>query len=188
MSRSRPFAILLGSTALLAALTGCSLSGGAPSGGSSDGPTNGPSAAASANAGAASPAMTAVPANCPSASEVSSDLGISVTGDGSDASSGCFYLLAGSARPAVSINFALTPGLTPDAALAKLKSEEPTTSAFQSVSGVGDAAYYDTPSTGGGTGSYLVVLSGQVSFHIVVTTVISSAKYSTLANHIIAGT
>lgn len=131
--------------------------------------------------------MTAVPTACPDQGEVSSDLGLSVTGGGADASSGCVYESAGNTLPAVSINFALTPGLTPDAAVAKLKSEEPTTSAFGPVSGVGDAAYYDTPPIDSGTSSYLVVLSGQVSFHIVVTSVISSAKFSTLANHIIHG-
>jgi hypothetical protein len=131
--------------------------------------------------------MTALPTACPDQGEVSSDLGLSVTGGDGAASTGCVYFSAGHQSPIVSINFALTPGLTPDAAVAKLKSEEPTTPAFGPVSGVGDAAYYDTPATDGSTGSYLVVLSGQVSFHIVVTTVISSAKYSTLANHIIAG-
>ena len=181
MSPSRQLTILLGSAAVLAAPAGCSLSGGGASGGSS----GSPSAASSTPAKAAE--MTAIPASCPDQAEVSSDLGLSLTGGGADASSGCVYMSAGHTLPAVSINFALTPGLTPDAAVAKLKSEEPTTPAFGPVSGVGDAAYYDTPAGDGDTGSYLVVLSGPVSFHIVVTTVISKDKFSTLANHIIAG-
>jgi len=186
MSPSRQLVVLLGSAVMLAALSGCSLAGGTPSAGSSGGAPNGPSAAASSGAGASTAGMTAVPAACPDQAEVSSDLGLSLTGGGDDASSGCVYYSAGHTPPIVSINFALTPGLTPGAALAKLKSEEATTSAFGPVSGVGDAAYYDTPPIAGGTSSYLVVLSGAVSFHIVVTSVISSAKFSALANHIIA--
>jgi hypothetical protein len=182
MSPSRPLIVLLASAAVLASLSACSLAGGAASGGAS----NGPSAAPSSGAGASTAGMTAVPTACPDQVEVSSDLGLSVTGGGADASSGCVYESAGHTLPAVSINFALTPGLTPDAAVAKLKSEEPTTSAFGPVSGVGDAAYYDTPPIDSGTSSYLVVLSGPVSFHIVVTSVIPSAKLATLAKHIIA--
>ena len=181
MSRSRSLLILLGSVAVLAALAGCSVSGGGTGGAS-----GGPSAAASSPAHTAG--MTAVPTACPAESEVSSDLGISVTGGGPDASSGCVYFSAGHQSPIVSINFASTPGLTKDAAVAKLKSEEPTTAAFGPVSDVGDAAFYDMPPLdGGGTGSYIVVLSGSVSFHVVVTTVIAKDKYATLANHIIAG-
>jgi hypothetical protein len=131
--------------------------------------------------------MTAIPAACPDQAEVSSDLGLSVTGGGADASSGCLYFSAGGRPPGVSINFGLTAGLTPDAAVAKLKSEEPTSPAFGPVPGVGDAAYYDTLANDSGPGSYLVVLSGQVGFHIVVTTVISKDKYSALANDIITG-
>lgn len=186
MSPSRPVIVLLASAAVLASLSGCSLAGGAASGGASGGASNGPSAAPSSGAGASTAGMTAVPAACPDQAEVSSDLGLSVTGGGADASSGCVYESAGNTLPAVSINFALAPGLTPDAALAKLKSEEPTTPAFGPVSGVGDAAYYDTPPIDSGTSSFLVVLSGPVTFHVVVTSVISSAKFSTLANHIIA--
>jgi len=189
MSSSRHLMLALGTAALLAALSGCSAAGGDGSGGPS-GPATGnssasPGAGASPSGGAAAPGMTAVPTACPDPAEVSTDLGLSVTGGDGDASSGCVYSSAG--RPAISINFALTPGLTPAAALAKLKSEEPTTSAFATLSGVGDAAYYDTPATAGVTGSYLVVLSGQVSFHIVVTSVISAPRLSALANHIIAG-
>lgn len=185
MFRSRSLVVLLGSAAVIAALAGCSVSGGSPSGGSSRGASDVPSAAPSTPAKAAG--MTAIPAACPDQAEVSSDLGLSVTGGGSDASSGCLYYSSGGRPPGVSINFALTAGLTPDAAVAKLKSEEPTTPAFGPVPGVGDAAYYDTLADDRGTGSYLVVLSGQVGFHIVVTTVIPKDKYSALANHIIAG-
>jgi|GEM_PF-2707960 len=183
MSPSRQLIALLGATALLAALAGCSVSGGS-SGTATGGASGGPSAAAGASPGPTG--MTAIPAACPDQGEVSTDLGLSLTGGGADASSGCVYYSAGHTLPIVSLNFALTPGLTPDAAVAKLKSEEPTTSAFGPVSGVGDAAYYDTPPIASGTSSYLVVLSGQVSFHIVVTSVIPSAKLSTLAKHIIA--
>ena len=184
MSPSRQLIAVLGAATLLAALVGCSVSGGS-SGTASGGASGGPSAAASASAAPAG--MTAVPAACPDQAEVSSDLGLSVTGGGADASSGCVYESAGHTLPAVSINFALTPGLTPDAAVTKLKSEEPTTPAFGPVSGVGDAAYYDTPAIDSGPSSYLVVLSGKVSFHIVVTTVISKDEFAALANHIIAG-
>jgi len=183
MSPSRQLIAVLGATALLAALAGCSVSGGS-SGTPTGGASGGPSAAAGATAGPAG--MTSIPAACPDQGEVSTDLGLSLTGGGADASSGCVYYSAGHTLPIVSVNFALTPGLTPDAAVAKLKSEEPTTSAFGPVPGVGDAAYYDTPPITSGTSSYLVVLSGQVSFHIVVTSVIPSAKLATLANRIIA--
>jgi hypothetical protein len=127
--------------------------------------------------------MNALPASCPPNSLLETDTGLHVVSTGGNNTAACVYTGVGDI---VSINFALTPSLTAAQAESKVK-EQGTTSAFQTVQGVGDAAFYDTPATSGKPGSYIAVLSGTVSFHIVANSVIAVTKLAHTAQDIIKG-
>jgi hypothetical protein len=125
--------------------------------------------------------MTALPASCPSASLLEADLGLDVVSTGGAGTAACVYT---GVRVIVSINFARTPGVTAAQAEARTKAQG-TTAAFRVVPDVGEAAFYDTPATNGRTGSYIAVLSGSVSFHIVATSVVAVGKMAKAARDII---
>jgi hypothetical protein len=162
---------------LLSALAGCAPATSSTSGGRSANSAP-PSAAASASP-KASAALTGLPASCPSAALVSSDLGISTTEvehSGDSTSLNCTY--GGSALgDSVSINFSTVRQLSESDAEAQTKAQG-FTAAFAKVPGVGDFALYDKVPSGG---SYIVVGSGPVAFHIVATGSESKAQLENLA-------
>jgi hypothetical protein len=130
-------------------------------------------------------ALTTLPAACPTAALVSSTLGISAATPQQSKTAttlDCMYLGA-PAKNSVSINFTTAKKLTPAQAEAALKAQG-TSSKFQPVSGLGDAAFYDAPPTGG---SYIAVLSGSLSFHVVDGAVVSAGGMTALARAILAG-
>lgn len=130
------------------------------------------------------PALTTLPAACPTAAEVSSTLGITAPPVGQTKTSttlDCAYV-GPSVGNMVSINCTTAKKLTPAAAEAALRAQG-TTAKFQKISGIGDAAFYDTQAGG----SYIAVLSGGLSFHVVVGSVVAPDKLEALAKSILAG-
>jgi hypothetical protein len=167
---------------LIASLAGCAPASGPTSSGATTNPAA-PSAAPSSAPKGTTAALTALPANCPSPALVSSDLGISaslVDNSGDSTSLNCTY--GGSVLgDSVSINFSTVRQLSPAEAEAQTKAQG-FTSAFAKVPGVGDFALYDQAPSGG---SYIVVGSGPVAFHIVAAGTESKQQLTTLAIAII---
>jgi hypothetical protein len=135
-----------------------------------------------ASGSGASTTLTDIPDHCPSPQSVLTDLGLTVDYPAvtpADTTLGCAYSQGGSA--ALSVNFTTEESLTPDQAEAKLKATG-TTSAFQSVPGLGDAAFFDNASGG----SYIAVLSGTLSFQVVASTPVSVSALTTFARDILS--
>ena len=146
--------------------------------------TPAPSTAPNSTA-ATGPALTTLPAACPTAAEVSSTLGITappVNQSKTATTLDCVYA-GSSAGNTVSINCTTATKLTPAAAEAALRAQGVSAN-FQKIPNTGDAAFYDSPPTGG---SYIAVLSGTLSFHIVVGGVVAPDKLTALAQSILAG-
>lgn len=158
---SRTLGALAASAVVICALAGCAPA--APPAGS--GSTNPGSTGGNSQPPAAA-GLTGLPKDCPTASLVSSKLGISApspdqTGDAT--SLNCMYV-GGTVANELSINFSTTRKLSKSAAEAALKAQG-STAAFAEVDGVGDFAFYDQVAAGG---SYLAGSSGPVAYHIVV--------------------
>lgn len=131
----------------------------------------------------ASAALAGLPTSCPSAALVSSTLGISAPSPGQSGDStslNCAYV-GGAVADSLSINFSTVRQLSPAEAEAETKAQG-FTSAFAKVPGVGDFALYDQVPSGG---SYIVVGSGPVAFHIVVAGTESKQQLANLANAIL---
>ncbi len=199
MRRSRSAIVPVFATALIAlSLAGCkssssSATGTTPTPTSATGgstPTSTPTdTPAPSTAPATTPpvgsALTTLPAACPTAAEVNSDLGINTSTPGQTKTAttlDCAYIGKGAGN-IVSINFTTAKKLTAAAAEAALKAQG-TSPKFQRISGLGDAAFYDVAPSGG---SYIAVISGGLSFHVVVGGVVAESKYATLAQTILAG-
>lgn len=175
----------------VSALAGCKASSSSASGPASAaaggagtataGGTPPPAATGAPPAAAAAGGLTGLPAACPTSARVSSLLGVAAgTLDGSKTGTtmDCVY----GAPATVTINFSTAENLTPSSAEADVKAQG-TTANFQSFPGIGDAAFYDTPSGG----SYIAVLSGKLAFHVVVNSTVSADRFSALAKAILAG-
>jgi hypothetical protein len=87
----------------------------------------------------------------------------------------------GSVGDSLSINFSTAQQLSPTDAEAQTKAQG-FTSAFAKVKGVGDYALYDQVASGG---SYIIVSSGPVAFHIVAPGTESKQQLEDLAKAIL---
>ena len=141
---------------------------------------------ATATAPATGPALGTLPAACPTAAEIASTLGVSTSDPGQTKTAttlDCAYS-GSSALNTLSINFSTAKKVSAATGEAALKAQPGTSAKFQAVPGVGDAAFYDSPTTGG---SYIAVISGGLIFHVVSGGSIAPSKYAALAQAILAG-
>jgi hypothetical protein len=167
---------------VVSALAGCAPASSSASGGGSSA-SAAPSAASSAAAAGSSAALTGLPSSCPTAALVSSTLGISTViraHSGDSTSLNCTYT-GNSLGDSVSINFSTAQQLSPTDAEAQTKAQG-FTPAFAKVKGVGDYALYDQVASGG---SYIIVSSGPVAFHIVAVGTESKQQLENLAKAIL---
>lgn len=169
------------------ALAGCSSAASGSGGGSAAGGNSAaasPAAASSTKAAAAAAQgkLDGVPAACPPAGEVMSNLHLSdLTLDGGDPSF-CRYLFKGSkTAPYVAITFNSAPGFTPVAFHASLKQGQHN---VRPVPGLADAAYTFGGKAGG---SGLSILSNSTVCSILSTVPTSTAGKVALARLILAG-
>src|SRR4051812_39095484 len=151
------------------------------------------SGATAASSDAATPAGSAavppstpatLPASCPTAAQVSSILAISAPQPVESRTAttlDCAYVAPSSAANSLTMNFSTAKKLTPASAEAALRAQG-VSPHFQAVPGLGDAAFFDTAPSGG---AYIAVISGALTFHIVVSGAETLAELTAMARAVL---
>ncbi len=193
--RSAAATILLG-MGLAVGLTACTLPSNLTgvTGASSAPPSGAARAAASPSAPATSTSTSTsptagpadlrdLPDSCPSPELVSSDLGVTVGYPAVTPDTTTFScVFTATDNTVISLNFSIGQAVTADEAKAQLTAKG-TTPAFQSVAGLGEAAFFDKASGG----SYLAIFFGRVSFQVVTSVPFPVATVTTLARDTLTG-